>query len=128
MRMKLLLGVPAFSLATSVIGVVLGAAPGTDDTVVLRRLLATMGISLVMIVPVALILAYSFSEPLGELLAGRPGCAMAISRPGAGAVADEYGVLARSFNEAWRGWRRVRNWLTTTSDCWMRCGPRGPGS
>jgi HAMP domain-containing protein len=103
-RLKLLISVPAITTSAAGLGVLLGAQPGIDHTRLLERTLLAMGGALLVAGPVALLLATSLLRPLDDLLhATRRLAADDFSAPVPELSADEYGLLARSFNEAMAG-------------------------
>lgn len=103
-RVKVLVSVPAVSLAMTEVGVLVGAAPGTDSATLLRRLLASALVTLVAFVPVALLLAYCLPQPLGDLVDATTRLRNGdFSTRVPEVSADEYGTLARSFNSALAG-------------------------
>jgi signal transduction histidine kinase len=103
-RLKLVFAIPAITMAAAGLGVLLGADPGVDNGQLLDRTLLAMAGTLVVAGPVAVLLATSLLRPLDDLLqATRRVAADDFTTPVPELSADEYGVLARSFNEAMGG-------------------------
>jgi signal transduction histidine kinase len=103
-RAKLALFVPILLLVATYVGAAISLDPGQSIGDALGHVALAGGMILVFAVPVALLLAYSTLQPLGDLL-------RATERIKAGDFStrvpelsgDEHGVLARSFNEAMEG-------------------------
>jgi signal transduction histidine kinase len=103
-RQKLLIALPAITLATVVGAVVMSSDPGVHWSRVLVKLLVLWAMTLVFVAPATILLAHSTLHPLDDLL-------RATERLKTGDYstrvpelsADEYGALARSFNEAMEG-------------------------
>jgi signal transduction histidine kinase len=103
-RVKLLLALPVFVYSASIGAIVLATPPGTSWNSVLARTAVIWGLGALYVMPAALLLGYSVVRPLADLM-------RATDRLGRGDLEsrvpeltpDEYGFLARSFNDAMAG-------------------------
>lgn len=103
-RLKLIVALPSIVVFAALGATLLALPPGTRWSTVLERELVGAGVVLALSMPAALLLARSTLRPLDDLL-------HATERLGRGDLqtrvpvlsADEYGELARSFNQAIEG-------------------------
>ena len=101
---KLRLAVPAVTVATAALSVVIAAEPGTDHWKLLTGVMFAIGGAGLLSIVIAKLLAVSLLQPLADLLdATRRLKAGDFATPVPDLSADEYGVLACSFNEAMEG-------------------------
>jgi signal transduction histidine kinase len=103
-RLKLLVLVPAITITTAGWGVLLGAVPGENHVVLLRGFVIALVATLIVVVPITLLLAYSMLAPLDDLLQATNRLKVGnFDVPVPELSADEYGRLGRSLNQAMAG-------------------------
>jgi signal transduction histidine kinase len=103
-RWKMLVVIPALTVAMAGGGFLFGAPPGVHHWSLVSGVLIAGAAATLLAVPVTLLTARSFLEPLDDILSATERLKRGdFKTPVPELFADEYGTVAHSFNEAMKG-------------------------